>query len=199
MCKELDKNGVFDKKTNDCLIFKFIIMEKDYVKETYKAIACFAFLGAFYLVVWIHSLLNEQVYHPFIVNASYALAGVAAGMLLGCLYGWLYLKEKNFISLAVAFLITVCLYLGYGLFLAQMPNIGLFGLFLLIILFVMMSSMFHVSIKKGRDNEQLWEKINRKWEEDLKNKLEERIKKAVTEALVKHITHKVVDSLKQSR
>ena len=109
------------------------------------------------------------------------------------------LRKKNFISLAVAFFITVCLYLGYGLFLAQMPNIGLFGLFLLIILFVMMSSMFHVSIKKGRDNEQLWEKINRKWEEDLKNKLEERIKKAVTEALVKHITHKVVDSLKQSR
>lgn len=172
-------------------------MEKDYVKDTYKGLALFVSVSVVYLAAWIYSLLNEYEYGPFMVNWGYGLAGATVGMLLGCLYGWLYLKEKTMVILAVTSFLAIGAYFGVGLFFIQSLLVGAYwvGSFFLIILFFAFSYGFRSSIKQERDNEQRWAELEKKFEQER----EERIRKAVEDALVKHITKKVVDSLKQSR
>lgn len=174
-------------------------MEKNYVKDTYKALAFFVSVGVLYLAVWLYSqVISEQSYPPFAVNVGYALAGVAVGMLLGCLYGWLYLKEKTLTILAIISLLTVDLYLAYGLCIKLLVNNAyLLGLFFLILLFALVSFMFRSAIKEGRAYDQLLQKItkaNEEFRKDFKNRLPDIIK----ESLTKLTEQRVIERLKSN-
>ncbi|MBO5038479.1 MAG: hypothetical protein J6C85_03360 [Alphaproteobacteria bacterium] len=172
-------------------------MEKDYVKDALKTFAFLGVIEVFYLAAWLYAqFISEKVIPPFMTYIGYVLAGGATGMLLGNLYGWLYLKERKLTILAVISVLTVCLYFGHGLLIKSLVGIAYpVGLFFLIFLFVATSSIFRSSIKQDRDYEQRWEELEKKFEQGR----EERIRKAVEDALVKHITKKVVDRVKQSR
>ncbi|MBP3687822.1 MAG: hypothetical protein J6J35_05610 [Alphaproteobacteria bacterium] len=175
-------------------------MEKNYVKDTYKALAFFVSVGVLYLAVWVYSqVISEHLYHPFAVNVGYVLAGGVVGMLLGCFYGWLYLKEKTLTILAIASLLTIGLYLAHGLYMIKplTDNAYPLGLFFLILVFAIVSFIFRSAIKEGRAYDQLLQKIA-KSNEEFRKDFENRLPDIIKESLAKLTKQRVIEHLKSS-
>ena len=179
-------------------------MEKDYVKDTYKALAFLVSIMVLWFAEMAYCLfISHYEFSFFEANAAYILTGGAVGLLLGCLYGWLYLKQEKIVRLSIttsACLLTTFAYLGSGIFLIKslVSYAYVAGLLYLVIILVATSAEFRCSIKEARDYENLIKKINQEFAKQ-KEEFEQRKEEIIKGALIDVITKRVIKRIKQNQ
>lgn len=86
-------------------------MEKEFVKGCCKRLLVIALICIVYLAIRIFLSLKNNEISPTV----YMVEGGTVGMLLGCIYARLYIKQKTSLGLILASLVAIPLYIGFGL------------------------------------------------------------------------------------